>query len=321
MYHKDGKLISRSQVFCVDRKPNELAKLIRTALVVLGDSSKAKTAKILKLLISNFAEIPDSSELQILVCKEAVEWAVKEKRIFLGQALETRLCGLYLDSKMYTETLSLIEKLLKELKRLDDKNSLMEVQLLESRVYHSLRNLPKARAALTMARTSANAIYCPTLMQAAIDLQSGILHAEEKDYKTAHSYFYESLESYTLQDDPKGLLALKYMLLCKIMLNQPEDVYNIIHGKVATKYAGVDVDAMHGVATAIEHRSLQEFEAVLSKYKGPLGNDLIIRQHLASLYDSLFEKNLLRIIEPFSRVEVAHVAKLVQLPTSQIEQK
>lgn len=50
---------------------------------------------------------------------------------------------------MYSDSLALIETLLKELKRLDDKTVLMEVQLLESRVYHALRNLAKSRAALT----------------------------------------------------------------------------------------------------------------------------------------------------------------------------
>lgn len=120
---------------------------------------------------------------------------------------------------MYHESLSLISVLLKELKRLDDKMVLVEVQLLESRVCHALRNLPKARAALTSARTSANSIYCPPLLQAALDMQSGVLHAEEKDYKTAYSYFFETFEGFSSQEDPKAILALKYMLLCKIMLN------------------------------------------------------------------------------------------------------
>lgn len=98
-----------------------------------------------KTLIDLFSDIPDSLPLQIEVCKENIEWSVAEKRIYLRQSLETRLVALYLDNKMYSEALVLISVLLKELKRLDDKMVLVEVQLLESRVCHALRNLPKAR--------------------------------------------------------------------------------------------------------------------------------------------------------------------------------
>src|SRR6266542_2668651 len=52
-----------------------------------------------------------------------------------------------------------------------------------------------------------------------------------------------------------------------------------------------------------------------------LGNDPIIRTHLAALYDTLLEQNLVRIIEPFSRVEISHVAEMVKLPTPQVETK
>nr|CAG8604322.1 2692_t:CDS:2 [Entrophospora candida] len=159
---QEQALVKLGELYRDHRKPSELSTLIRSSRAFMSSIARAKTAKI-----------------------ETIEWSVKEKRIFLKQSLETRLVSLYLDNKMYHDALNLINPFLKELKRLDDKMVLIEVQLLESRVCHALRNIAKSRAALTSARTSANAIYCPPLLQAALDMQSGILHAEDKDYKTA----------------------------------------------------------------------------------------------------------------------------------------
>ena len=122
----------------------------------------------------------------------------------------------------------MIDTLLTELRRLDDKMILTEVHLLESRVYRGIGNLSKSKAALTSARTAANSIYCPPHLQASLDLQSGILHAEDKDYKTAYSYFYETFENLSSQDDPGALGALKYMLLCKVMLNLVRLIWRLL---------------------------------------------------------------------------------------------
>jgi len=318
---KEIAIIKLGEIYSSQKKPNELADLIRSSRNFLISIPKAKSAKIIRTLIDLFAKIENTLPQQVEICKESIDWAISEKRIFLKQSLQTRLISLYLDNKMYHEALALIDELLKELKRLDDKNVLMEVQLLESRVCHALRNFPKSRAALTSARTSANAIYCPPLMQAALDLQSGILHAEEKDYKTAYSYFYETLEGYSSQDDPRAILALKYMLLCKIMLNLSDDVMTITSSKLADKYQGRSIEAMIAIATAHKNRSLKDFEKALSTYQDELGNDIIIRSHLGTLYDTLLEQNLSKIIEPFSCVEIEHVAKLIDLPAAQVESK
>ncbi|KAF8960515.1 hypothetical protein BDZ97DRAFT_1760646 [Flammula alnicola] len=44
---------------------------------------------------------------------------------------------------------------------------------------------------------TANSIYCPPTVQAAFDLQSGILHAEDKDYTTPYSHFLRAFENMT----------------------------------------------------------------------------------------------------------------------------
>ena len=57
-----------------------------------------------------------------------------------------------LDTQQYKPALALIETLLTELKRLDDKLVLTEVHLLESRVYRGVGNLAKAKVRRTFSR-------------------------------------------------------------------------------------------------------------------------------------------------------------------------
>jgi len=58
---------------------------------------------------------------------------------------------------------------------------------------------------LTAARACANSIYCQPILQADIDLMSGILNSTDKDYKTAYAYFYESFESFNSIEDSRAL--------------------------------------------------------------------------------------------------------------------
>ncbi|KAG1854667.1 hypothetical protein C8R48DRAFT_749478 [Suillus tomentosus] len=209
-----------------------------------------------------------------------------------------------------------IDALLTELKRLDDKMIFAEVHLLESRVYRGIGNLSKSKVRLLQT------LYCPPHLQAALDLQSGVLHAEDKDYATAYSYFYETFENMSSQDDPAALNALKYMLLCKVMLNMPEDVTSLLSINLAVKYAQLrEIESMRAIALAHQNRNLSDFEKALPDYKQKLSSDPTIRSHLAALYDTLLQQNLLRIVEPYSVVEIGYVAKKVGQGRQDVEAK
>ena len=70
----------------------------------------------------------------------------------------------------------------------------------------------------------------------------------------------------------KFIISLEIMILFAIIIYflwifQSENVYAIINGKLALRYARREVDAMKAIATAHKNRSLNEFETALAIYK------------------------------------------------------
>jgi 26S proteasome regulatory subunit N6 len=98
---------------------------------------------------------------------------------------------------------------------------------------------------------------------------------------------------------------------------------------------------MRAIARAHQKRNLADFEKALRDYqKGymqlrislisrsdsnfphtELSSDPTIRSHLAALYDTLLEQNLLRIVEPYSVVEIEYVAQTVGQVRQAVEAK
>ena len=108
--------------------------------------------------------------------------------------------------------------------------------------------------------------------------------------------------------------------------------------KLAVKYSQLrEVESMRAIARAHQERNLADFEKALRDYKEgkyvvsfcsttpdihlELSSDPTIRSHLAALYDTLLEQNLLRIVEPYSVVEIDFVAKQVKQSRASVETK
>ncbi|KAG2520623.1 hypothetical protein JM16_005442 [Phytophthora kernoviae] len=323
---KEHSIYKLAQLYIQYGREKELATLLQSLRPFFATLARAKTGKIVRTVIDMVAKVKvlDSEkalQLQADLCLDSIEWCTQEKHTFLRQRVEARLASIYFQQEKFQPALDLITELLREIKKLDDKQLLVEIHLVESKLHHALRNVPKAKAALTAARSISNTIYVVPRTQAQIDQMSGILHAEERDYKTAYSYFFEAFEALSTLDEVEGLKCLKYMLLAKIASGGASEVNLIINSKQAMKFIGIDLEAMQAVAKAHEQRSLELFEAATQKYAAQLVEDPLIKTHLGKLYEQLLESNLIKIIQPFSCVEIEHVAKLIKLPLAQIELK
>ena len=150
-----------------------------------------------------------------------------------------------------------------------------------------------------------------------------MLHAaDERDFKTAFSYFYEAFEGFdSVNEAPSALKALKYMCLCKIMLDLPEEVATITSGKLALKYSGSDLKAMQAIATAAKKRSLADFNLAFGTHRQELQCDQVIKAHFHTLSDGMLEKDLTRLIEPYERVQIDNIAKQIDMDRSKVEKK
>lgn len=140
---KEQGILELGLLYKQQGKAKELADLIAKSRPFLNLISKAKAAKLVRSLVDFFLDLEADTGIEVQLCKDCIEWSKQEKRTFLRQSLEARLIALYFDTGLFSEALSLGSQLLKELKRMDDKNLLVEVQLLESKTYHALSNLSK----------------------------------------------------------------------------------------------------------------------------------------------------------------------------------
>ncbi|XP_022159089.1 26S proteasome non-ATPase regulatory subunit 11 homolog [Momordica charantia] len=320
---KEQAIIDICYIFNDTDRAEDLRNLVTQLTPLFSLISKAKTARIVRDIIDVIGDITGTSELQISLCKELVQWTRAENRTSLRYWVEARLAALLIEEKDYSDALNLLAELIKEVGRMEDKLLLIEINLLESKIYFCLRNLPMANVALYAARITAQSIYVPIHQQGAIDLQSGILHAEEKDYCAAFHSFAVALTAFDLFEDPRAVICLKYLLLCVIMCDQSYLVQFAIsrYGECYDKE--IEINAMKAVAYATHSKrcSIKLFKDALRDFRAQLQEDLLVHLQLSSLYNTLFEKNLYRLIEPFSRVEIVHVANLIELPVDLVESK
>ena len=110
--------------------------------------------------------------------------------------------------------------------------------------------------------------------------------------------------------------------MCKVMSNNKEDLNALMNGKFGIKYS-TDSHIMSIKAVAAAHfgSSVVSLTQVFKDFKKEIEGDEVVNSHTRLLYENLLEKNLFKIIDSYTRVDIVYIAKKLSLDQGVIERK
>jgi 26S proteasome regulatory subunit N6 len=278
------------------------------------------TNKLIGKIKRNLPLFPKLKDL----CNEIIEFCNETNNLSMKTKIQTRLAEInYLNGDNLT-AIDLVSKTLIDLKKYEDNMGLIILQLLESKIHYASKGLSRAKASLTSVKTLCTKVYIEPKLQAKVDMHAGIIAAYEKDYNLAYSYFYESFDVFNIpniKNTAKAMKAIQYMILCKIMNGSLDDINNIILGKKGQKYYGPNIKAFESIIESVKLKSVKLLKENFLKNEDYFIHDDFIIHHLENLKNDLIEKNLIKIIQPYSVVQIDFITNSIGLPLSEITMK
>lgn len=95
-----------------------------------------------------------------------------------------------------------------------------------------------------------------------------------------------------------------------------------MNGKFGLKYS-IDshIQSIKAVAEAHFGSSVVALSQVFQQFKKEIDGDEVVKSHTKLLYENLLEKNLFKIIDSYTRVDIAYIARKLSLDQGVIERK
>ncbi|CAD5126805.1 unnamed protein product [Dimorphilus gyrociliatus] len=279
--------------------------------------------KLIKILLQSLFEeqnLKKSSKDEILeFLKKLKKYLKKHKRKFICNEVKIKICELLMLNKNYRKCLRVTKKLVKKLKKIDDKIKLITLYVIESKVYYSIKNSSKAKSALTSARALALGLYNPKIMSE-IDMRSGMYSCDDRSYLAATAYFLEALDISKDYKNNEYLKCLSYLILCKIILKKFEEINGIFENKNYRICINEKIiEFMMKIKKSCENKNLKSFNELLSENYEIL--DDFLKKHLEYLYDLTLNANILKIVKPYSQLKIQFIADKLNFDKSLVENK
>ncbi|XP_953396.1 proteasome subunit, putative [Theileria annulata] len=145
---------------------------------------------------------------------------------------------------------------------------------------------------------------------------------EINDYLAEPQQHNLDIDTLVRADERKLVQALKYLMLAAVLSDQGTDLNTLLSAKNKLKYVNhLEIVMITKIGKCYKESSLVQFEQLLIEYKEVISMDPVLHHEVESLYESLLERNILRILKPYSVVQCEFIAQKLQLTPEKVEKK
>lgn len=413
---------------------------------------QAKTAKLVRSVLERLSQEVKDLDVLYKIFTIYRNWCEAKKRTFLGLRLELKLAIILILKRNYTSAIALLDRLQRQVKDMEDKPLLLDIHLVQAKVFMLVRNLVRMKIAISNAKNIATNINTSTHVTAEIDLLSGLLYLGEKDYRAAYSYFFEAYEGFHMAiggthsvlfpnlarkqrksklfeelsiettvvpmmdsdtvpaiiseqelyschatisdisavfftfynlseyrsgkkaqnemeivdscgqhyqqylssidsdmdvdpdsdensmsdqeveplavellaraDERKLVQSLKYLLLTIVITGRNKEMTPLLAAKNRQRFINhMEIVMIQKISNCYKKSSVVDFERLLVDYRQVIMMDPVLQQEVHRLYEALLERNIIRLLQPYSVVEMKFIAEKLSLPQDKVEKK
>jgi len=235
-----------------------------------------------------------------------------------------KLAKLWLDRKEFTRLSKLIRDLhhAANLNVGDDDQSqrgtqLLEIYALEIQMYNETKNFKKLKEIYNATNNVRSAIPHPRIM-GVIKECGGKMWMGERQWNRASEDFFESFRNYDEAGSPQRIQVLKYLVLANMLTGSEVNPFDSQETKPYKN--DPQIKAMTDLVDAYQRREVHLAERILKDNHETIMADRFIRSHIGDLLRSLRTQYLIDLIKPYTRLELAFLAKQLNVDTHEVEE-
>ncbi|KAH7644367.1 COP9 signalosome complex subunit 2 alien [Dermatophagoides farinae] len=193
---------------------------------------------------------------------------------------------------------------------------LLEIYALEIQMYTEQKNNKKLKKLYEKSLCIKSAIPHPLIM-GVIRECGGKMHLREDEYDKAHTDFFEAFKNYDESGSPRRTTCLKYLVLANMLMKSDINPFDSQEAKPYKNDS--EILAMTNLVNAYQNNDIHEFEKIIRQNRRTIMDDPFIKEHIEDLMCNIRTQVLIKLIKPYTRIQIPFIAKELNIDVSDVE--